>query len=531
MELLEVLDGLMSSFGEMSGMAVTMSFVMVLLTLLVWHYISTFSRLKKLGIRHPPALPFLGNVLYFRDGFWDSQNKLLNEYGPICGYYIGRQMVMLASDPDMLKQILVDNFGNFSNRMFQSIISAPLLKSLVHLRDERWKNVRMQLTPLFAPAKFKEVAPLIHKAQDTLLSNLEVHAQSGAAFDIERNYTCFSLDITASVAFGTYVDSLKNPNNAYVKNMKRFLEPSYSKPVLLLAIAFPFIMLPLLRILPNKKEKEVNGFFSNAVKNMIALRNQQSEHERRRDFLQLVLDARNSADDIDMELSDTAGQSERVAGKALPKKEHKTMSDDEIIGLTYLFLIAGCETIKATLSFVTYLLATNPECQEKLLIEVDKFFTKYDVPNYENISNLPYLDMVIAETLRMFPPAFKYSREASKDCVILGQRIPTGLVVEVAVVHLHYNPTIWPEPEKFIPERFSEKAKQQRHPFAYLPFGAGPRSCLGDRLALLVIKITLLRVLKKFKFETCTKTQIPVQLNSKGIITSKNGIYVKAVPR
>ncbi|XP_066490553.1 thromboxane-A synthase [Tiliqua scincoides] len=493
------------------------------------HYASTFSRLKKLGIRHPPPLPFLGNLLFFRNGYWDAHSKLINEYGPACGYYIGHRMYMLISDPDMIKQILVDNFESFSNRMNPGLSSKPILNSLVGLRDERWKNVRSQLTPSFGPAKIKEMTPLIHQACDTLLSNLKVYANSGTDFDIERNYACFSLDIAASVAFGTYVDSQKNPNEAIVKNMIRVFEPPISKPVLLLIVSFPYIMLPLLKILPNKKEDEVNGFLIKAVKKMIALRNQQKPSERRRDFLQLVLDAQSSADEIGMAHFDIIGQSETVSGKALPK-EHKKLSDDEIVGLTYLFLIAGYEPTKNTLTFATYLLATNPECQEKLLHEVDRFFEKHDVPNYQNTCELPYMDMVIAETLRLYPSVFRYTREASKDCTILGQRIPAGLIVEVAVRHLHYNPTLWPEPEKFIPERFTAKAKQQRHAFSYIPFGAGPRSCIGLKLALMELKITLLRVFQKFKFETSTKTRIPV-LKSEGIIRIQNGIYIKAVSR
>lgn len=106
--------------------------------------------------------------------------------------------------------------------------------------------------------------------------------------------------------------------------------------------------------------------------------------QRRRDFLQLILDARSSANDVSTEHFDTVNQtdvcvqeSEAAAGQALPKKEHKTLSDDEIVGQTFLFLIAGYETTNSTLSFATYLLATNPECQEKLLREVDEFFAKH----------------------------------------------------------------------------------------------------------------------------------------------------------
>ncbi|XP_053113565.1 thromboxane-A synthase isoform X2 [Hemicordylus capensis] len=531
---------LRSGVVEMSGMAATVTFLAILLILLHWYSTSAFSRLKKVGIRHPPTLPFIGNLLFFREGFWENHNKLINEYGPACGYYIGRRMYMVISEPDMIKHILVEDFGNFTNRMVPSLVPKPVENSLLGLRDERWEAVRSQLTPAFSAANMKEMTPLISQACDILLSNLKVCADSGAAFDIQRNYGCFTLDVVASVAFGTHVDSQINPSDTFVKNTRRLFELSKPKPkpLIILTVAFPSVMVPLLRILPNKKQDEVTGFFINAVKNTIALRNQQDPNKRRRDFLQLMLDARSSTSDIGMEHFDTVNQadvclqdSKTAANKTLLKKEQKKLTDDELVGQAFLFLIAGYETTNSTLSFATYLLATNPECQEKLLREVDKFFTKHDVPDFQNIHKLPYLDMVIAETLRMYPPAFRFTREAAEDCIILGQNIPAGVIVEIAVGHLHYNPRIWPEPEKFIPERFTVEAKQQRHPFSYLPFGAGPRGCVGVKLALMEIKITLLRILQKFRFETCPETQIPLQLKSQGTLGPQNGIYIKIVSR
>ncbi|NXW56494.1 THAS synthase, partial [Eurystomus gularis] len=147
-------------------------------------------------------------------------------------------------------------------------------------------------------------------------------------------------------------------------------------------------------------------------------------------------------------------------------------------------------------------------------------------PDYQNVQELPYLDMVIAETLRMYPPAFRFTREAAKDCIVLGQRIPAGAVIETAVGHLHHNPEFWPEPEKFIPERFTEEAKKERHPFAYLPFGAGPRGCIGMKMGLLETKLTLLRVLQKFQFKACPETEIPLQLKSTATLGPKNGVYI-----
>uniref|UniRef100_A0A8C3HHV9 Thromboxane-A synthase n=1 Tax=Chrysemys picta bellii TaxID=8478 RepID=A0A8C3HHV9_CHRPI len=541
---MELADLLKFVFMEINGTTVTVALLVILLVLLYWqntrmrYSTSSFSRLERVGIRHPAPLPFIGNLLFFRQGFWENHTKLITEYGPVCGYYIGRRMYVLVSEPEMIKHILVKDFSNFTNRMTPGLVTKPVIDSILCLRDQRWKEVRSILTPAFSAAKMKEMTPLINQACDVLLSNLKVYADSGKAFDIQRSYGCFTLDVVASVAFGTHVDSQKNPDDTFVKNCKKFFEFSMLRPILILSIAFPFIMIPLSRILPNKSRDEMNGFFIKAIKNMIALRDQQDANERRRDFLQLILDARSSTNYIGEEYFDIVNQADvsiqdhkPPVDKALPKKVQKTLSEDEIVGQAFIFLIGGYETTTNALSFATYLLATNPECQEKLLQEIDEFSGKHDVPDYQNVQELPYLDMVIAETLRMYPPAFRFTRETSKDCVVMGQHIPAGAVIEIAVGPLHYNPEFWPEPEKFIPERFTAEAKLQQHPFAYLPFGAGPRSCIGMRMALLEIKMTLLRILQKFRFETSPETQIPLQLTSVSSLAPKNGVYVKIIPR
>ncbi|XP_063010089.1 thromboxane-A synthase isoform X3 [Melospiza melodia melodia] len=446
-------------------------------------------------------------------------------------YYIGRQMFVVVSSPEMIKQILVADFSNFTNRTKPKLISKPMLDSILCLRDDRWKFVRSLLTPAFSDTKLKEMTPLINKICDTLLCNLKVYADSGKAFDIQRCYNCFTLDVVGSVAFGTEVDSQKNPDDPFVKNCRTFFEMSLFKPLLILILSFPFIMIPLLRIFPNKKQKELNEFFIQTIKNAIVHRHQQDAAQRRRDFLQWMLDAGDSAmaAGCSAVLSPSAAprQDEApLAGTAPSEKAQKMLTEDEIAGQAFLFLIAGYETTTSTLSFATYLLATNPECQEKVLQEVDEFSAKHMVPDCQNVQELPYLDMVIAETLRLYPPAFRFTREAAKDCVVLGQHIPAGAVIEIAVGHLHHNPEFWTEPEKFIPERFTEEAKKERHPFAYLPFGAGPRGCLGMKMGLLETKITLLRILQKFKFKTCPETEIPLQLKSKATLGPKNGVYI-----
>ncbi|NP_001397406.1 thromboxane-A synthase isoform 4 [Mus musculus] len=408
---------------EVSGTIVTVTLLVALLALLKWYSMSAFSRLEKLGIRHPKPSPFVGNLMFFRQGFWESQLELRERYGPLCGYYLGRRMHVVISEPDMIKQVLVENFSNFSNRM---------------------------------------MTPLISQACELLVAHLKRYAASRDAFNIQRCYCCYTIDVVASVAFGTQVDSQNSPEDPFVQHCRRASTFCIPRPLLVLILSFPSIMVPLARILPNKNRDELNGFFNTLIRNVIALRDQQAAEERRRDFLQMVLDAQHSMNSVGVEGFDMVPESlsSSECTKEPPQRCHPTSTSkpftvDEIVGQAFLFLIAGHEVITNTLSFITYLLATHPDCQERLLKEVDLFMGKHPAPEYHSLQEgLPYLDMVISETLRMYPPAFRFTREAAQDCEVLGQRIPAGTVLEIAVGALHHDPEHWPNPETFDPERF-----------------------------------------------------------------------------
>jgi cytochrome P450 len=128
--------------------------------------------------------------------------------------------------------------------------------------------------------------------------------------------------------------------------------------------------------------------------------------------------------------------------------------------------------------------------------------------NYESIGEMKYMDMVIEETLRLFPPSSRVDRVASVDYEYNGIKIKKGQVVAVSLYALHHDPDLYPEPEEFRPERFSDENKKARENEAYAPFGVGPRNCIGMRFALMEIKLLLATILAKYRFEKCAKTPV-----------------------
>uniref|UniRef100_A0A3Q1I3U7 Thromboxane-A synthase n=1 Tax=Acanthochromis polyacanthus TaxID=80966 RepID=A0A3Q1I3U7_9TELE len=547
-----VADFLNAFINDASRFSVTLSLFLIFLGLLYWYSVYPFSVLSRCGIKHPKPVPFLGNIFMFREGFFSPMSDLVKTYGRVCGYYLGRRPVVVVADPDMLRQVMVRDFSSFSNRMTSRFATKPMSDCLLLLKNEQWKRVRSILTPSFSAAKMKEMVPLIKTATDALMNNLSVHAESGEAFDIHRCFGCFTMDVIASVAFATQVDSQNNPDDPFVNHAQIFFSFSFFRPIMMVFIAFPFIMAPLARFIPNKRRDQMNQFFINSIQKIIKQREEQPPEQRRRDFLQLMLDARTSEESVSLEHFDTANHTDEVdhrnqrtqlsasdqdSGRPNPQEspvgrpQKKTMTEDEIVGQAFVFLLAGYETSSNTLAFTCYLLALHPECQCKVQEEVDDFFTRYDSPDYTNVQELKYLDMVISEALRLYPPGFRFGRDIDHDCVVNGQFLPKGATLEIPAGFLHYDPEYWPEPEKFIPERFTAEAKASRHPFVYLPFGAGPRNCVGMRLAQLEIKMALVRLFRRFSIVACSETKVPLELKSSTTLGPKNGIFVKITRR
>ncbi|CAF1295808.1 unnamed protein product [Rotaria sordida] len=202
----------------------------------------------------------------------------------------------------------------------------------------------------------------------------------------------------------------------------------------------------------------------------------------------------------------------------------------KIIGQAVIFLVAGYETTSILMSCFFYVMATEPVIQEKVYEEICQELGDDEV-THEKLNQLPYLDMVISETLRMYPPGIRFDRVASCDYQLGNYHIPKGSIINVSVYPIHHDPNVWPDPEKFIPERFLPAEKAKRHPMTYLPFGDGPRNCIGMRFALLEAKLGIAKALRVVEFQKCEKTQVPLQLGKLEIVNSKNGIWVRVVRR
>lgn len=213
--------------------------------------------------------------------------------------------------------------------------------------------------------------------------------------------------------------------------------------------------------------------------------------------------------------------------------------EQDIVAQCLIFFLAGFDTVSTAIYFMAYALSIYPNVQQKLQQEVEALVTKLNgrLPTYEEIQNLSYLDMVLSETLRMFPPVPFLDRRCNQKTTIENSdgtkvELQPGDGIFFPVSSIHHDEKYFPEPEKFIPERFSHENRDNIKPFSYFPFGVGPRNCIGSRFALMETKALFFSILSNFTIEKCNKTEIPLQIKPDVFQNRpKNGVWVALTPK
>ncbi|XP_022080300.1 cytochrome P450 3A24-like [Acanthaster planci] len=486
--------------------------------------------LARLQIPAPKAKPFIGNTFDFifcKDGIPGFHEKNFARHGKIFGFYTGWRAVLLAADVDFVRMLCIKEFSNFTNRKKQAIDNKPFDKALTALRDDHWKDVRGILSPTFSGSKMKLMAPLINSCLDPMIRKVAKHYEEGKSVQLKDIYGGYLIDAIGNSAFGLTLNSQETENDPFLIHAKDIFTPKLNLAVIVFLVA-PFLAPILNYFNVSSFNRKTMDFFENIMEQAVELR--KSGTERRVDFLQLMLDAHKKSE-LTAEDKAQATEEEKLEEEHRKGMSKKSLTMDELKAQGLTFFLAGFETSSTTLGFTSYLLATNPEVQDRLINEIDTIAPGRDHVTYENIAKMTYLDMVICETLRKYPPAIISAREAGREYKYQGFTIPEGMEVFFSIWQIHHDPELWEDPDKFDPERFTPERREKRHPCAYIPFGAGPRNCVGMRFAQLQIKMGLVRMLQNFRLETCPETEIPPVVGKFGFLTPPNGFKLSAVPR
>ncbi|XP_043286083.1 cytochrome P450 9e2-like [Venturia canescens] len=481
---------------------------------LLWRKLQKF---KQLGVLHPKAWPFVGNaapLLFLRSHFTDVITSVykLNEEAKYVGFYDFGEPVIVIRSPELMKSIAVKNFDHFADhRNFLDPDSNPLFsKNLVTLRGDKWKEVRNLLSPAFTSSKMKGMFRLMWACGENLVDHLlAAQISKSKVIDSKDSFTRYTNDVIAACAFGISVDSMKNPKNEFYLRGKNASNFGVFRAAKLLLSRLSPTLGKLLKVSLVPRETEL--FFENVVRETIETREKQGI--TRPDMIQLMMESREKYPDLTIQ---------------------------DMTAQAFTFFLAGYETTATSMCLVAHELALNSSVQTKLRNEIDDVLTETNARvTYEVINEMRYLEAVVNETLRLYPIGSFIDRLCVKTFQ-LPPALPGGkpVVIEPGqniwypTFAVHRDPKYYPNPEKFDPERFMGSAKSDMEPFAYVPFGQGPRICIGNRFALLEMKVLIFHLLAKCFLKPGPRARSPIELNKRVFnLVPKEGFWLEVEPR
>ncbi|XP_068197583.1 cytochrome P450 3A27-like isoform X1 [Antennarius striatus] len=478
---------------------------LILVLILVYGY-APYGFFKKIGIQGPKPLPFIGTFLEYRKGVHYFDTECYEKYGKLWGLYDGRQPLLCVMDTAMIKTILIKEcYSTFINKRDFGL-NGLLSNSLSVVGDEQWRRIRSTLSPSFTGGRLKEMYAIMLQHSGNLINSICKKVEADEVIEVKEIFGPYSIDIVTSSAFSVDVDSINRPTDPFLVNVKKMVSFTILDPLIVLVVLFPFLVPILEKMNVSLFPTQLSDFFSNFLKTIKSDRKKKNERKYRVDFMQLMVDAQMS-------------------------EIKEGLTDDEILAQALVFILAGYETTTNSLGFLAYNLATRPQIQKILQEETDRTFPKKSQPTYEALVRMEYLDMVVNETMRLYPFAPRLNRISNAAVEINGVTIPKGTVIVVPVYTLHRDPLLWSNPEAFQPERFRKENRCNIEPHAFLPFGEGPRNCIGMRFAILMMKLAMVEILQRFSFVTCKETDIPMELAKDAFVKPKNPIKLKLEPR
>ncbi|XP_025106014.1 cytochrome P450 3A24-like isoform X3 [Pomacea canaliculata] len=485
---------------EITDWIVPIGMVLVIIVLVYMYGTWTFSHFSNRDIPGPKPVPFFGNTLeIWRKGIFEVARDWQRQYGKIFGVYFMRSPVILTTDLDIVKEVFLKDFTNFTNRgeVSKRAKPYPMNFSLAFAEDDTWRRLRHTMTPTFSTGKLRLMDPYISRCCEGLSHFLQRLTEKGELVDVKRVFGAYTIDVIAGTAFGLETDFLKNENDAFLHAAMNMIRKSSTFGFLEgISMIFPFLR-PVFSFFW-RTSFSAGKDLAQIIENLLQDRRKNGANVKV-DFLQLMLDAEASEAEV----------------AARPQDKH--MTKVEIIAQGITILLGGYDTTATTLQYMVYLLALNPDTQEKLYNEIIAAIGDAP-PTYENVMDIKYLDNTLRETLRCFPPAVMVARQAAETRTIKGVVIPAGRGIAVNIYGVMQDEDIFPEHHKFIPERFDDENISTL--LRELAFGAGPRQCIGMRLALYEAKMAAVTIIRRFKFIKVPETIETISFKKSSVLSS-----------
>jgi cytochrome P450 len=405
-------------------------------------------------------LPYLGNLLSLRQDPLRFFQRLQQTYGGMATLHLGKTPAVLLSRPEYVRYVLVEHPRNFSNRALlrEGGDGGFASEGLLTIDGEKHRQQRRAVQPAFHKKRVEGYATVVQQYTQELLKtwhpgdtvDLSLALQELALRIVSK--CLFSIDLSAQLApLGKAFDGVIGSSTSMAEDL---LNIHIDNP-----------------ITGYGRRMAATRQLDMLIYTLIAQR-RDDPHEYN-DVLAMLMSAQ-SGDETTPQLSE--------------KQIH-----DHIL----TFLAAGHETTAISLGWTFYLLSQYPQVRSRLQQELRAQLGDRE-PGLEDLAQLPYLDWVISEAMRLYPPAWMQMRFVSQECELDGVRLPVGTVVIVSQWVMHHLPEIWQDADIFKPERWDPAQAQQIPPGAYFPFGGGPRTCIGMPLAQLEARLILASVLQRY---------------------------------
>ncbi|KAF7022901.1 hypothetical protein CFC21_035534 [Triticum aestivum] len=400
--------------------------------------------------------------------------NIVKEHGNVCITWFGPVLRMVIAEPKLVREILSDKSGHFekfTNKRLGKLIAL----GLASYDGEKWAMHRRILNPAFHLEKLKSMLPAFSTCCTELISSWEsklAGSDGSHEIDIWEDFQNLTGDVISRTSFGSSFMEGRRIFQLQAEQAERIIK------------AFQYMYIPGYLFFPtenNKRMKQINREIEGLLRGIIEKRERAMENDGLGgdDLLGLML------------------QSNKERGTSRMR-----MSTEDVIEECKLFYFAGMETTSVLLTWTLVVLGMHPEWQDRAREEVLSVFGK-DKPNFDGLSRLKTVTMILYEVLRLYPPAVTLNRKTSREMQIGGITYPAGVLLELPIIMVHHNPDVWGKDVlEFKPERFAEGiSKATKDQPVFFPFGWGPRICIGQNFAMLEAKMALSMILQRFEFQ------------------------------
>jgi len=475
--------------------------VIIFISFTIWYIDRKLNYWRRRGIPQNDLWNPLGDMSGIGSTYgifekFDMIYKKFKNIAPVHGIYSMLDPMMVATDLHLIKSIMVKDFHTFTDHGVYCCEEAdPLTAHLFNLEGEKWKRMRNNLSPTFTSGKVKGMFHIVEEKGRDFLKYLENTSKLGEGVLTKDANGRFTADVVASTAFGLETRALHTDKPLIIDILQKLRgDGPLALFYMMILSSFPNLSAKL-----KLKEfsKEAIEFFTVAVQD--ALEYREKNNVKRHDFLNMLKNLKNRGT-----ISDN--------GEII---DDKKLTFNEVLAQAFVFLAAGYDTTAGVLSFAMYFIAKHQDIQEKLREEIKIVRARHNGKlDYEAVSELQYMTQVVNETMRLYPPSSSLVRKCSSDYQIPNSHlvIPKGVMVMIPNGSIQRDPEFFPDPERFDPDRFSPEEISKRDSYTFLPFGEGPRNCIGMRFAYLQLKYGLAVVVENMKLTVNKKTKEPLVL-------------------